>query len=153
MNKRKPSARSQAEIAVKDYQANKMLLDALRADAINGSRVRPEVQIYSKGHDRDDTARRGCALLSIQHRRIEEDIYAVQYAIGMCSYHPQGKRIRHIIEAVYWDDVNPRRKYQLAIELKIPPERVGRLANMFLDWVSLWYAFPVSTSNPHEMED
>lgn len=146
MNKRKASSRRYAEIAVRDYLENKVTYNALRGEALHNSRVKPEVQIFSRGHDRDDTARRGALLMSIPYRRLEEDIHAVMYAIGMCAVHKEGDKIKRIITAVYWDKDNPRKKYQIAMELGIPQETAGRLANMFLDWVSLWYSFGLPTS-------
>lgn len=135
----KPNSRKAAEIMVRDYHKNIDLLRVAHEDALFSSVPKPEVQITGKGRTGDDTARRAGLLSTTEHRRKEEEVSAVQFAIGRCKLDKkQGEKILKIIDLVYWRGTHTM--YGAAMEAEIgSPEWAGKLAGRFFRWVDLWF--------------
>ena len=93
-----------AECKIRDYERNKAELEDLKDIAITGSTPRPEIQIYSRGHDRDSTMRSVLFLDGDTRIKIlEADIAAVDYADLCCVVHRRenGDKIAKLIYYVY----------------------------------------------------
>jgi hypothetical protein len=138
-NKPKQSSRKEAEIMVRDYHTNIKMLNDSQSDALFGSPNRPEIPISGKGRTSDDTARRGMMLSATQRRRKQEEVLAVQYAVGCCNAEgKQGEKIRTIIDLVYWKGTHTMYGAACAVGIT-SSEWAGKLAGRFFRWVTQWF--------------
>jgi hypothetical protein len=87
---------------LRDYEQNKIDRAARRATILLRTSPRPDIAIFSKGNDQDDTANRAAALQSdALIQRLTGEIRAVEHANAMCRCVRNGKTISKIIDLVY----------------------------------------------------
>jgi hypothetical protein len=93
-----------AECMVRDYEINKAKLKDLKDQAITGASPRPEIQIFSKGNDRDSTMR---SVLFLDNdtriKLLEVQIAAVDYADLCCVVYRRenGDKVAKLMYYVY----------------------------------------------------
>jgi hypothetical protein len=138
MRRRRTSSRIQAEIMLREYENNKRKVAGLEGEALHGNRAHPEVSIFSRGHDRDDTFRRAALLTAVEKRRMEEEIAAVEYADSLCKVLPNGIRIATIVDLVYKKGTH--NMTGAAAMAGLSSEKwAGRLAARYLDFVNEYF--------------
>jgi hypothetical protein len=134
----KTNARIQAEIMLRDYALHKKILSEVEDDALNGSPSRPEVPISGKNRPSDDTARRGMMLSTVQRRRMQEDVAAIDFADAMCIATKNGMKIRKIIDLVYREGTHTIYGAGLAVGIN-NPVWAGKLASKYFQWVGDYF--------------